>query len=159
MKKNYTIRNARIDDVSEIYELIHSVAQIHANSRTDLFKEDAITISKMTLVERIQKNKYCVKVLEYDGTLVGTVMYKIVYYVKDIKYRDMRVLQIEEIVLKQQYRNLGLGHYLMNDIKSYAKKNDCKYIIANVWDFNEQSKKFFNNNGFLSRSITLEFEV
>lgn len=159
MKEACKIRDAEISDVDRIYCLIEEVAKIHAVSRKDIFREDAVTITKDRVIERVTGKKYCVKVVEYRKEVIGIAMVKIIEYIEDIKYKDIKFLQMEEIVFDEKYRGLGFGKILMEDIKCYAKKNNCKFILSNVWEFNEQSKAFFRKCGFQKRNITLELEV
>lgn len=76
-------------------------------------------------------------------------------YLYYIKYKgrlcgDVCLLNNSEvaIVVSKEYQNKHIGRKVIKEIIKLANEKGFKRIIANIYDFNEQSKKMFISVGF-----------
>ena len=85
------------------------------------------------------ENSYSIVVLQLDQIIgFGSIIF---YH----RVRGGKTAIIEDIVIKQKFRNLGIGKQLIEKLIIFAKKNGCYKIILEA---NEQSKAFYSAIGF-----------
>lgn len=85
------------------------------------------------------ENSYSIVVLQLDQIIgFGSI---ILYH----RVRGGKTAIIEDIVIKQKFRNLGIGKQLIEKLIIFAKKNGCYKIILEA---NEQSRAFYSAIGF-----------
>ena len=53
-------------------------------------------------------------------------------------------------------RGLHIGSSLIDYVKAYAKKIGCYEVTLNVWEGNDNAKKFYNNMGFKVKETQME---
>lgn len=54
------------------------------------------------------------------------------------------------IVISKEYRGKGIGHRVLEALIKIGKEKNLPYLKAEIYDFNEVSKKLFLQNGFKS---------
>mgnify|MGYP001306025051 CR=1 FL=1 len=82
--------------------------------------------------------KYYVHVLENDeiiGTSQGGMFNSALY--------------ISDFIIKKSYRKSGVGRKLINQIEEHAKKNNCKKIWVDTYEY--QAPDFYKKNGFIEK--------
>jgi len=55
---------------------------------------------------------------------------------------------ISSLAIRDGYRRLGLGTYMLNKIKAYAQKNSFTIIHVTIHIDNQISRTFYKKNGF-----------
>ena len=55
---------------------------------------------------------------------------------------------ISSLTIRDNYRGLGLGSYMLSEIKKYAEKNGFNSIMVTIHIDNQISSNFYNKNGF-----------
>jgi RimJ/RimL family protein N-acetyltransferase len=83
-------------------------------------------------------------VATYQGTIVGFCYVAVPIYYRPIAYIG--------IAIKKNYRKTGIGSQMFYEVAQWAAGNDIQYIIADVWEWNEKSLKFFEHLGFTEKS-------
>lgn len=72
--------------------------------------------------------------IEYQGTLVG-----------DVSLRDNREIAI---VVCKEYQNRHIGRRCVGEMIRLATEKGMDCVTANIYSFNEQSRKMFESAGF-----------
>ncbi len=54
------------------------------------------------------------------------------------------------IVISKEYREMGIGHRVLEALIEIGEEKNLPYLKAEIYDFNEISKKLFLKNGFKS---------
>lgn len=72
--------------------------------------------------------------IEYDGVLVG-----------DITLRENEEISI---VICKEYQNKHIGRKCVENILELAKEKGMEHVKAEIYSFNEQSKRMFVSLGF-----------
>lgn len=85
------------------------------------------------------ENSYSIVALQLDQ-IIG--FGSIIFYQR---VRGGKTAIIEDVVVKQKFRNLGIGKQLIEKLIIFAKKNGCYKIILEA---NEQSRAFYSAIGF-----------
>lgn len=67
--------------------------------------------------------------------------------------KKIRILDIVDIVVKNDFRNKGIGGKILSIFEDIARKNDCQYIFVELGDDSpedplESQKRLFQRNGF-----------
>lgn len=153
------IRVATVADLQDVFNLVEQVGRLHAENRSDLFLENAITANKEKIEKRINDDKYHVLVSEQDGLVVGIIMAYCKQIQDDIKFKDAKILRIEEIVVDEKYRKNGHAIKLIEQMKKYAYEIGCNRIESNVWGFNKPSESCFKKCGFSIQQSILEYSL
>ena len=121
------IRNAQIEDINKISKLMLQVAEIHSNARKDIFKEKSIEEIKAEVNNRIN-NKENILVAEEDNNIYGVIIYKIKEVKEHINLKDRATLWIDELVVDEKARKMGIGKNLFSEVKRIAKEKNMTQL-------------------------------
>ncbi|MGG5461297.1 GNAT family N-acetyltransferase [Clostridium sp. B9] len=56
---------------------------------------------------------------------------------------------VEDVVVKENTRGLGVGRMLMDELDCFAKARKCAYAIVVSSDYRETAHKFYEKVGFV----------
>lgn len=136
------IRKAQLEDINKISVLMLQVAKIHSNARKDIFKEKNIEEIKIEVNNRIN-NKENILIAEENNNIYGVIIYKIKEIKKHINLKDRKILWIDELIVDENVRKLGIGKNLFSAVKEIAKEEKLDAVELNCWNFNEQAIRFY----------------
>ena len=97
------------------------VAKIHSNARKDIFKEKSIEEIKTEFNNRIN-NKENILVAEENNNIYGVIVYKIKEVKEHINLKDRTTLYIDELVVDEKVRKMGIGKNLFSEVKKNCKR-------------------------------------
>jgi GNAT superfamily N-acetyltransferase len=83
-------------------------------------------------------------VAEYEGKVVGMALFYNTY-----STWKGRMLYLEDFVLQQAYRRLGIGQLLFDAVLTVAQEKACKLVKWQVLDWNEPAIRFYEKNSAL----------
>ena len=152
------VRNAQIEDVNKISELMLQVAKIHSNARKDIFKEKSIEEIKTEFNNRIN-NKENILVAEENNNIYGVVVYKIKEVKEHINLKDRTTLYIDELVVDEKARKMGIGKNLFSEVKRIAKEKNYDAVELNCWNFNESAIQFYEKCGMNIQRLIMEIKT
>lgn len=150
--KNIVISKLEMEDVKEAAKLVASLADYTLDKRPDIFipnYEDW----ESNLRERIESSDYHMIVAKEDNNIVGTCVAEIKHIGDDEVTKIRDILFIEYIVVKDEYKRLGIGTAMLNHMKEFVKENNIPSLELTVWGYNEDAIKFYNKNLKVKRSI------
>ena len=132
--EDVTIRRAKIEDMGGILELVKELAQFEE-------AEDQVK----TTIEDYEKNfltgVFDASVAEIDGKIVGMVLYFVCW-----STWKGRMMYLDDFVVKEDFRQLGVGQMLFDELFIEAKKRGCKLVKWQVLDWNKSAIKFYKKN-------------
>ncbi len=152
------IRNAQIDDVNRVSELMLQVAKIHSSARRDIFKEKNIEEIKNEVNNRMN-NKENILIAEENNSIFGVIIYKIKEVREHKNLKDRTVLWIDELVVDENIRGKGIGKSLFLEVNKIAKENNCNAVELNCWNFNRQAIKFYEKCGMNTQRLIMEVKI
>lgn len=152
------IRNAQIDDVNRVSELMLQVAKIHSSARRDIFKEKNIEEIKNEVNNRMN-NKENILIAEENNSIFGVIIYKIKEVREHKNLKDRTVLWIDELVVHENIRGKGIGKSLFLEVNKIAKENNCNAVELNCWNFNRQAIKFYEKCGMNTQRLIMEVKI
>ena len=152
------IRNAQIEDINKISELMLQVAKIHSNARKDIFEEKSIEEIKIEVNNRIN-NKENILVAEESNNIYGVIIYKIKEVKEHINLKDRTILWIDELIVDEKVRKMGIGKKLFSEVKRIAKERNYDAVELNCWKFNEQAICFYERCGMNIQRLIMEIKT
>jgi GNAT superfamily N-acetyltransferase len=133
----YDIRVAGVNDCSEILKLIKELAVFER-------QPSAVILSELELEEAVfcESPWVYVYVAEMDSNVVGMALY---YY--GFSTWKGRSLHLEDLIVNENYRKLGIGKALMKQVLQIAKTEKVERMSWEVLDWNEPAIKFYESLG------------
>ena len=92
-----------------------------------------------------------------DNEAIGLIWLSFNEKLSKYEYQRKQIW-IEGIYVRAEYRRKGIAKKLVNEAINKAKFLNAQSIELMIWDFNETSKKFFENY-FKVRSLILKKEL
>jgi GNAT superfamily N-acetyltransferase len=133
----FKIRVAGANDCSEILKLIKELAVFEKQPNAVILSEEELIKSAFS------ENPWVyVYVAEIDSKVVGMALY---YY--GFSTWKGRSLHLEDLIVNENYRKLGIGKALMNQILQLAKTEKVERMSWEVLDWNEPAIKFYESLG------------
>lgn len=120
----FDVRNMILDDYSDLINLNSSLDYSSIKSKE---KDENLRII----------------VAQLNDNIIGYISYSIVH---DINYN--KSLVINEIVVEEKYRGLGVGHQLMLEAEKHAKAYNVAYLVSLNDNYVEEEVEFYNNQFF-----------
>jgi len=152
-----TIREGLKEDLPKVLELIHELADYEKS-----LDEVTITLEDLEKDGFGDTSYYSFIVAEQNNTIVGLSFYFIRYSTWKGKF-----LYLEDFIVKEEYRNMGIGHLLFDATINVCKKEDLNGMIWQVLDWNVPAITFYKKynasistdwyNGKLSKLQIINF--
>lgn len=141
------------DLLVELEEFIVSIDkdnldQVGVNYREEMIKYD---------LEEVNTNiGKCYLAIE-DNKAIGLIMgYIVKYDERDyLDYKCPRKGRISELIVTKNTRSKGIGKQLMNKMEQYFKSENCEYISVEVFGYNDNGIKFYENDNYHTRCIDM----
>ena len=91
-----------------------------------------------------------------DNRAIGLIMGTIPKYDKYdyLDYKCPKRGEITELIVTSKTRSKGVGKALINKIEEYFKSLGCEYVLVDVFAYNKNAIKFYENKGYHSRMYT-----
>lgn len=121
MINNIIIRKVKPNDFNSFFKLIND------------FRETSFTIEQFEDTLNTINNSSDIIVLEYNNELIGTGT--IIYEYKFI-YNICCLAHIEDVCIKKEFRNKGLGQSLINELIKLSKIKKVYKITLDCSDLN-----------------------
>ena len=147
------VRPATKEDYDIIFKIFSEVQSTHYDGMPDFFrpaKKDKIFYAYFDEVIK-NEDKHLIIGFEKDKPF-GYIYYLISKRPQNIYGKEIRIIHINQIVVKKAYQGRGLGSELINHVLNVAKKEKINKIGLDVWLFNEAAIKFFRNQGFTAHN-------
>jgi GNAT superfamily N-acetyltransferase len=134
---NFSIRKACIEDSSSILDLIKELAVFE-------LQPDAVIITEKDIVESAfgEHPWIYIYVAEVEGQVVGMAL----YYFGFSTWKG-RSLHLEDLVVKEDYRKVGIGKALFQKIIEIAKQEKVGRMSWEVLEWNEPAIKLYESVG------------
>ncbi len=131
---DFRVREATEEDFPAILSLIKELAEYERSP-------DAVTNS-VGQMKREREHFSCFVAELPDGTIAGMALFFTAYFTWVGKS-----IYLEDIIVKQAYRQLGIGTALMERVMQRAKDENCKRVRWQVLDWNEPAISFYRKCG------------
>ncbi len=153
MNQEICVRRALPSDSESVLNLLHIIADIHRNARPDMFPNLVSKYDLSQVQERLSMENSGVFVAVLDDKVIGYVFCDI------ITEGDGKTLYVDDLCVNPSVRNHGIGRSLMDRAALYGRESGCRFLMLNVWEFNEAAIRFYENYGLKTRSRHLEMKL
>ena len=128
------IRKFEAKDIDQAYNLLNELYE----------NEIQYPIFTRKYEECLNDNNFYGIIAEEDGKVVGVLVSRLINRLVKTK----SILFIDDLIVDKNYRSNGIGRLLLQDAIDYAIKNDCETVELTSYITNENSHRFYQNNGF-----------
>jgi len=138
MKREITIENAKAEDLEEMAHLLTVLFAIEQDFRIDFDKQ----LAGITKLFHSQGKELLVA--KHEGEVVGMITMQRLISSAEGDY----IGQIEDLVVKDDYRKMGVGSRLINKIRAIAQEYGYKRIQLAADEDNANALRFYTRRGF-----------
>lgn len=131
---NLIIRPAYEADIPIIHALVYELA-VYEN------EPNAVVTTPEEYLEDFQKGLFESLVAEIDGKVVGMILFFMMY-----SSWKGKMLYLDDFVLNEQYRRLGVGQKLYENFIEEGRRRGCRLVKWQVLDWNEPAINFYKKN-------------
>ena len=72
---------------------------------------------------------------------------------------NRKVMILEEIGVREDFQNVGIGTQMMDDVKALAKAFGCRDLQLGVYPQNDEAVGFYQKNGLTIRNIEMQMKL
>ncbi len=131
----FNIRKGKSEDMPAVFDLVNELAIFEKEA--DQVKTDAIYYGQC-----FNEDVFEVIVAEVSGEIVGMAL----YYMTFSTWKG-KMAYLEDFVVKEEYRSLGIGQALWDEWIAESKRQGAKLVKWQVLDWNEDAIRFYERNG------------
>ena len=147
---NIKIREGTLNDLDKgLLKVFIEGYRYHQNGRPDIFTNITDEELKNNLINEFTKSNIIVAV--NNDIIVGYLAYFIKIHRKK--------LEVDQLIIKEEYRGKGLGKKLMEEAKKIAIENNCTRIELNCWLFNKNALDMYEHIGYTKQRIIYEYTI
>jgi ribosomal protein S18 acetylase RimI-like enzyme len=143
------IRKATSQDYDGFCELVDTIDALHREQLPDMFQKPAgPSREKEYYLDLIADENVGLFLAEAGGKLAGYAHILIKEAPAIPIFVPRRYAVIDAIVVDPRYRNQGAGARLMDEMHAWAVAQGAASIELNVYEFNQNAIRFYQNLGF-----------
>jgi len=146
---DFSIRQAMEEDYAGLNALFVEIDEHHRKALPHVFrKPDGPARTRDFLSAILADQNAAIFVAEIQGRIIGLV-HAYIRSIPEIPIRiPCRAGEIDNIVVKQEYRRHGVGKALMKIAHQWAGQMKLDRLELSVWDFNEEAQDFYRALGY-----------
>lgn len=149
------IRTANENDFERIHDLMYQIFEVHYLKRPDIYKEGySYTIEEFK--KTLDSSGEIMLVAECRGSAAGVCHMVKKLHEEDSFTRKRCTAYIEDFCTDKNYKRQGIGRALFNEAVKASKKWNADSIELNVWEVNEDARKFYDSVGLKPKSTRME---
>ena len=153
------IRNAEIRDIPGMIELLKQVGQVHHEIRPDIFRAGAQKYDEAALAGILADPLRPIFVAVEGDFVLGYCFCIHKEYLGDNVLADRKELYIDDLCVDENCRGKGVATQLYRYVNAYAKEAGYAFITLNVWEGNDNARRFYEYMGLTPRSTTMEIKL
>jgi len=152
------VRVANENDFDRIHELMYQIFEKHLLRRPDIYKQGEIYTLEQHKKSLINKNEL-ILLAESDQMVVGLFHMVKMEFKENPFMRQDYVAFIEDFCVDRDYQRHGIGKVLYEEVVKTAEAWQADSLELNVWEINEEARKFYDAIGFKAKSTRMEFKL
>ena len=135
MEQNVKIKEGIIEDLPEIFKLVNELAKYEK-------AEEEVITSPEEYADLFKKGLFRCLIAEINDKTVGMM----VFYDAFSTWKG-KMLWLEDFIVLEEYRKLGIGSKLFDELIALAKHENYRLIKWEVLDWNEPAINFYKKIG------------
>jgi len=145
MKSGITVEHATIEDLSQMAKLLAVLFAIEKDFQID-FEKQLLGIQTL-----FKDNRTDLLVAKYENSVVGMITMQRLISSAEGGY----IGQIEDLVVDEKYRKMGVGSRLINKMRVIAQEYKYKRIQLAADIDNSNALEFYNRRGFNKTNLNV----
>ena len=147
---------ARPVDREQVECIAKEVHALHVSWRPDIYEmPDELYSAERFARVLAEKQLYVAKDREQ---VLGYVLLKMRSYDWPGVVRR-KVMIVDELAVREEIRNNGIGSAIMDDVKVLARAFGCTDLQLGVYPQNDAAVAFYQKNGLMIRSIDMQMKL
>jgi diamine N-acetyltransferase len=141
---DFSIRQATEKDYAGLNALFEEIDEYHREALPQIFrKPDGPSRTRDFLLGVLAEQNAVIFIAETQNLIIGLV-YAYIRSIPEIPIRiPCRVGEIDQLIVKQEYRRYGVGQSLMERVHQWADQMELGRLELSVWDFNKGAQDFY----------------
>lgn len=158
--QSIVIRKAKAEDIEKLINLYGQLVDYECQfyyylKRFKNFSNEANSSLKNDFLRWIEEDNHNVMVAIFENKIVGLIHGKI----KDSLFYIGRLLELEELVVDEEYRHIGIAELLYHQLVGWGRKNQTEEIHLNVFHTNTNAVKFYQKMGLNQHSMKMRGKI
>lgn len=153
------IRRIIPEDVPELAEMTAEIQQLHHQAAPQLFTEVTDNLSEFRAYAESYLKAGTGYVAVVEGQAVGCALYRIHRVTGNAFVKPHVRLNIDQMGVRLAFRGRGIGRQLMKQVLADAAEHNTDFITLNVFGFNTDATRFYEQFGFESRNMTMQLRI
>ena len=154
LNMNCLIRKATMDDIEELRKLYLALEEDGVRYQPEHFVIGERTGEFFRSI--FDSDNQDILVADIDGKAIGFVHVKILQQKKVSCLKPQRVVYLQDLCVREDMRNQGIGAKLIRASKDYGKERGADFIRTQVFPGNVDGMRFYERNGFCEMMKTIE---
>ena len=142
-----------LEDVKDLLvELEEYIVSIDEDNLDQVGQDYREKMAIIDLQEVKENNGKCYLAID-NNKVIGLIMGIVISYKEEdyLDYKCPKSGNITELIISKEYRKHGIGNLLIEKLEQYFKSIGCKYIHVDVFAYNKNAIKFYNQKGYHNR--------
>lgn len=150
MNGDIAIRNIEKEDLLEALKCVNqSNESVVAMGRTSIFTIEEI---QQRYLEALINSMEFFCCIEYKGIIIGILKGR-------LESKNPNILCLTSLILLEEYRGLGLGSKILNNVEEYFSRNFCvDKFYSLIMENNKRARQFWINNNYKIARVTMGLE-
>lgn len=155
-----SVRKAEDKDMAKVSILLSEVLELHAKIRPDIFIPGTTKYTPEELKEIFSNEDTPVFVAtDEEDQVVGYAFCIMKRQPFSTNMKDFKTLFIDDLCIDENCRGQHIGKTLFNYVKAYAKDQGCYDITLNVWEGNDNARRFYEKMGMFVKETQMEIRI
>ena len=152
-----TIRRADSRDIDKTMKLLGEVLELHATLRPDIFISGTTKYTRGELQAIFDNDQTPVyAAIDGSGEMVGYAFCVMKRQPFSTNMHDFSTLYIDDLCVDENCRGQHVGTLLFEHVKQYAKEQGCHDVTLNVWEGNDNARRFYEKMGMFVKETQME---
>jgi len=142
------------DLLVELEEYIVSIDKDNLDQVGENYRKNILSVD----LEEVNNNEgICYLAIDENDKAIGLIMGIIIKYDEDdyLDYKCPKSGRITELIVTNKVRANGVGKMLIDKMEEYFKKKNCKYILIDVFGYNDNAIKFYSKKNYHTRMLDM----
>lgn len=146
---NFSIKKLNEVDIEKTYNFFKELEILHSSKLPNIFKRpDEVEHIKEYVNNALNNPKQIFFIAEIGEEPIGLIETLIIKDGINPVHVDREYATIDKLIVKDEYRKLGVATSLIDTTESYLKEKGIKEVEIYVWNFNKNAFNLYQNKGF-----------
>jgi diamine N-acetyltransferase len=141
---DFSIRLVTKNDYAELNTLFEELDEYHRKALPQIFRKPDGSARSWDFLQGVLADQNAVIFIAEIQNLIIGLVYAYVRSIPEIPIKiPSRAGEIDQIIVRQEYRRYGVGKALMERIHQWADQMKLERLELSVWNFNKEAQDFY----------------